>query len=240
MEPNMIGAYGPWVASLVGEGAPRLSFRNPAFRKEDLDAWRTQARARLRAGLLQPDAGGIPRAELQHQFRHDGLEVEHLRWQLPYGPPTEAFLLKPEGATGRLPAVLGLHDHGGNKYFGARKILRISNELHPVIAEHQAKYYGDVAWANELARRGYAVLVHDAFSFASRRIRVADVPKRVTKELKEVDPESPEEIAAYNKFAAEHEHIMAKSLFCAGTPWPGVFTAEDQRALDYLAARPDV
>ena len=33
---------------------------------------------------------------------------------------------------------------------------------------------------------------------------------------------------------------MAKSLFCAGTTWPGVFTAEDQRALDVLCARPDV
>ena len=33
---------------------------------------------------------------------------------------------------------------------------------------------------------------------------------------------------------------MAKSLFSAGTTWPGVFTGEDQRALDVLCARPDV
>ena len=33
---------------------------------------------------------------------------------------------------------------------------------------------------------------------------------------------------------------MSKSLFCAGTTWPGVFTAEDQRALDYLCSRDDV
>ena len=39
---------------------------------------------------------------------------------------------------------------------------------------------------------------------------------------------------------SEHEHLMAKSLFSAGTTWPGVFTAEDRRALDYLCARPDV
>jgi hypothetical protein len=32
---------------------------------------------------------------------------------------------------------------------------------------------------------------------------------------------------------------MSKSLFSAGTTWPGVFTAEDQRALDYLCSRPD-
>jgi dienelactone hydrolase len=33
---------------------------------------------------------------------------------------------------------------------------------------------------------------------------------------------------------------MAKSLFSAGTTWPGVFYAEDKKALDVLCARPDV
>jgi dienelactone hydrolase len=33
---------------------------------------------------------------------------------------------------------------------------------------------------------------------------------------------------------------MAKSLFCAGTTWPGVFFAEDRIALDLLCARSDV
>jgi dienelactone hydrolase len=136
--------------------------------------------------------------------------------------------------------VLGLHDHGGKKYFGARKIIRVGDDLHPMLVEHQERYYGGLAWANELARRGYGVLVHDAFAFASRRVRVADVPNVLRKDLKEVSPESATEIEAYHKFAADHEHVMAKSLFCAGTTWPGVFLAEDRRALDYLAARPDV
>jgi dienelactone hydrolase len=240
VEPNMIGAYGPWAAAIAGDGPARLSFRNASFRPEDLNTWRRRARRRLDACLLQPDSGRVPQAQLQHRFRFDGLEIEHLQWQLPYGPPTEAYLMRPEGAKGRLPGVLGLHDHGGNKYFGARKIIRISDELHPVMVKHQETYYGGVGWANELARRGYAVLVHDAFDFASRRVRVADVPARISDGLKEVSPESEKEIEAYNKFAREHEHLMAKSLFCAGTTWPGVFTAEDQRALDYLASRPDV
>ncbi len=47
-------------------------------------------------------------------------------WQLPYGPPTEALFLKPKDATGPLPAILALHDHGGNKYFGHRKIAQMS------------------------------------------------------------------------------------------------------------------
>ena len=236
----MIGAYGPWAASIAGEGPGRLSFRNPRYAPGDLDAWRPEALDRVAACMAAPETGGVPRAEVQHQFDHGGLHVEHLSWQLPYGPPTEAVLLKPSGATGPLPAVLALHDHGGNKYFGWRKIAQIDDDLHPIMREHRDRYYGGLSWANELAGRGYAVLVHDAFAFASRRVRVQDVPEVLKGDLRESDPESPEEIRAYNEFAGRHEHIMAKSLFCAGTTWPGVFAAEDRRALDYLCSRPDV
>lgn len=237
MEPNMIGAYGPWAASLVGEEPARLSFLNRRF--QDVEAWRTTARQRVRDCLLSPQSGGPPQATLQHQIDYDGLHIEHLQWQLPYGPPTEAYFLKPKGATGRLPAVLAFHDHGGNKYFGTRKIVQISDDLHPVMQKHR-HYYGGLSWANELAKRGYAVLVHDAFAFGSRRIRLGDLPRVVRKDLKEVQPEDEKEIEVYNKFAGEHESLMAKSLFCAGTTWPGVFLGEDQRALDYLSRRDDV
>jgi dienelactone hydrolase len=240
MEPNMIGVYGPWAAALVGEAPTRLSFRQRRFRAGEIDAWRREARGRLTECLMQPDTGGVPRVQVQHELIHDGLRIEHLTWQLPYGPPTEAVFLKPAGARERLPAVLGLHDHGGNKYFGWRKIAQMSDQLHPLMRQHRDHYYGKVSWANELAKRGYAVLVHDVFPFASRRVRVGDVSPVLRKDLKEENPESAEEIKAYNNFAAEHEHIMAKSLFCAGTTWPGIFTAEDQRALDYLCSRQDV
>jgi dienelactone hydrolase len=237
MPQNMLGAYGEWAAGLVDD-PPRLSFRKPEA--NDLDAWRSRARARYREALLQPDAGKTPQATLQHRIEYDGLEIEHLQWQLPYGPPTEALFLKPAGATGPLPGVLALHDHGGNKYFGTRKITRISDNMHPAMVRHQQEYYGGKAWANDLAKRGYAVLVHDAFTFASRRMRAADLPDVIKGGLTEVSPESEEEIDKYNRFASGHEHLIAKSLFCAGTTWPGVFTAEDQRALDYLCGRPEV
>ena len=237
MPETMIGAYGEWAASLLPD-PPALSFRRSEFK--NLDAWRARARRRYTEALLQPDSGGVPKASVQHHISFDGLAIEQMFWQLPYGPPTEALVLKPAGATGRLPAVMGLHDHGGNKYFGVRKITRINKDPHPLIIRHQDQYYGGVAWANELAKRGYVVLVHDAFTFGSRRVRVADVPAQIRGNAVETNPESPEEIQRYNNFAAQHEHIMAKSLFSAGTTWPGVFTGEDQRALDYLCSRPDV
>jgi dienelactone hydrolase len=238
MNSNMIGAYGPWAAGLVGEEPARFSFRRPEWKT--VEQWQPLARNALHDRLLQPDAGGIPHATIQHQFQHDGLDIEHLSWQLPYGPPTEAILLKPAGATEGLPGVVGLHDHGGNKYFGTRKITRISEELHPLQQNHQNSYYGGVAWANELAKRGYVVLVHDAYAFASRRVRVHEVPNRIRDGLVEENPESVEEIREYNRWASDHEHLMAKSLYSAGTTWPGVFTAEDQRAVDYLCSRDEV
>jgi dienelactone hydrolase len=134
---------------------------------------------------------------------------------------------------------MALHDHGGNKYFGTRKIAQMGDDLHPIMRRHR-DYYGGVSWANELAKRGYVVLVHDTFAFASRRVRAGDLPAAIKGPPKEVDPESEAEIEAYNQFAAQHEHLMAKSLFCAGTTWPGVFLAEDRRALDYLCSRSDV
>jgi dienelactone hydrolase len=237
MTPNMIGAYGEWAARHIPD-PPRLSFRQPMF--ANVDAWRGVARARYRELLLGPDGAATPKPVLQHQLEFDGLSIEHLEWQLPYGPPTEALLLKPVGTKGKLPAVVGLHDHGGNKYFGLRKITRMSKDPHPLMIRHQEHYYGGAAWANELARRGYVVLVHDTFTFGSRRVRLADVPANIRNNMVEANPEAEDEIQRYNQFAAQHEHLMAKSLFCGGMTWPGVFVFDDMRAVDYLVSRPDV
>jgi len=187
MAQSVIGAYGAWAASIVGDRPGALSFRNEAW--TDVDAWRPKAVERLMACLAQPDTGGTPQATVHRQFAYDGLHVEMLSWQLPYGPPTEAVFLKPEGATGRLPGVLALHDHAGKKYFGRRKISRTAEAWHPLMLEHYAHYYGGVPWANEIAKQGYAVLIHDAFPFASRRVRLADVPDRIREGLSDEDPD---------------------------------------------------
>jgi dienelactone hydrolase len=236
--PNMIGAYGPWAASLTGNAPGNLSFRRDD--QSDVDTWRSSARGRLLELLAQPDTGGRPDVRTHAVCEYGGLHIEKLSWQLPYGPPTEALFLKPAGATGKLPGILALHDHAGKKYFGKRKITRAGDDAHPMMVAHQADYYGGVAWANQIASRGYAVLVHDAFPFASRRVMLQDVPDHLAGGLTDEAPEMCEHIQAYNQWASGHEDIMAKSLFCAGTTWPGVFLAEDQRALDVLCDRPDV
>ncbi|MEZ4902345.1 MAG: hypothetical protein R2822_11595 [Spirosomataceae bacterium] len=235
---SLIGPYGPWAVSLMEKQLPSFSFRRKEW--NNLAQWKKVARTKLVERLGIPDIGGLPTVTVKKQYVYDGLHIEELTWQLPYGRPTEAILLKPANATTPLPGILAFHDHGGNKYFGTRKITKTSDAQHPLMQEHQAHYYEGLAWANEVAKRGYVVLVSDAFPFASRRVWLQDVPAKQRQGLTDQNPENSENIKAYNEWASDHEHIMAKSLFSAGTTWPAVFFAEDQKALDVLCARKDV
>ncbi|WP_211341798.1 dienelactone hydrolase family protein [Ulvibacterium marinum] len=240
---SIIGAYGNWATSLVSD-PPELSFRHTKW--TNLDQWRQRALEKTKELVSVPIVKkGSLGITLKASYEYDGLLVEELQWQLPYGNPTRAILLKPKDASGSLPAVLGLHDHGGQKYFGKRKITKTSDELHPMIVDHQKDSYSGLAWANELAKRGYVVMVHDTFTFGSRRVKYGDVDgitwgHCMVGDKTDQNPEDPQNIKIYNEWAAEHEHIMSKSLFCGGTTWPGVTLLEDQIALDILCDRSDV
>ncbi len=229
MKKNTVGAFGPWLDKLCRRPRAPLTPRN-----------RIGIRRRLLQCLAIPDTGGTPRAKVHDRYIWDGLSIEHLSWQLPYGPRTEAIFLKPAGVQRRLPAVLALHSHGGKKDLGWRKIARGRGHLHPRIREHVNHYDGGMFWANELAKRGFAVLAHDVYAFASRRVRTRDVLDQVRGAAPKADPRTAHDIWRYNEWAAGHESVMAKALLDAGTTWPGVVLAEDQRALDYLCSRPDV
>src|SRR4051812_931512 len=174
MDTSIIGLYGPWAAALTEKNLPSLSFRNK--NQVNLEAWRKVARSRVKERMAIPGLGGLPQVTINKQYTYDGLHVEELSWQLPYGRPTEAILLKPQDQKGRLPGILAFHDHSGDKYFGTRKIIKTADEQHPLMKEHQRDYYSGRAWANDLAKRGYVVLIADAFTFGSRRVQLQDVP----------------------------------------------------------------
>lgn len=235
---SIIGIYGQWAASLIEKKLPSFSFRRKEWSK--LETWRKSARKQLLDRIAIPPMGAMPKVKINRQYSYDGLHIEELSWQLPYGRPTEAILLKPLDKKGRLPGILAFHDHGGNKYFGTQKITRTGDSQHPLMQEHQREYYENFAWANEIAKRGYVVLVPDAFLFASRRVLMNEVHSDVRREIKDPTPEDHASINAYNQWAGNHEHVIAKSLFSAGTTWPGVFFGEDKKALDVLCAREDV
>jgi hypothetical protein len=227
-QTNQLGPYGPWLANdVLGDGPARLSFRTGQWK--DVETWRRAGRKRVLECIAPVNLGGRPLVTVTGRTTYDGVDIEFLTWQLPMGPKTEAVFLKPAGARGPLPAILALHDHGGNKFLGWRKIVRTDSTPWPIQEKHQAMYYGGVGWANEIVKRGYAVLVHDTFPFASRRVMVKDVPEQIRHGGVDPSPEDLAGIAKYNKFAAEHENVMEKSLLAAGTTWPEVYLVEDQR-----------
>jgi dienelactone hydrolase len=194
---NLLGEYGPWVDNLVRTPDREYSFLNKRW--TDAEEWSTHARRRVETLLAPPD---IDRLQVQVDAKTllDGVEVEELSWSLPYGPVTHAYFLKPAGASGKFSAVLALHDHGANKFFGKQKIADARPQVHPFIREYRKQYYGGRAWANELAKRGYAVLVPDVFLFESRRMTPSLLPGLVVErtmqahgELRELVPEDMDE-----------------------------------------------
>ena len=65
-----------------------------------MDAWRNAARSKASELIASPRIDGDKTVKLMDKFQFDGLEMERLSWQLPYGRRTEAILLKPESAAG--------------------------------------------------------------------------------------------------------------------------------------------
>ena len=120
---SIIGQYVEWANSLNGNKLPAFSYRKDGW--QDIESWRKAARSRASEHLAIPDIGGMPKLTVKKKHEYDGLYIEHLSWQLPYGRATDAILLKPANAKGKLHGVLGFHDHGGNKYFGHQKITRL-------------------------------------------------------------------------------------------------------------------
>lgn len=254
-------SYGAWIGKTVSRPVPDHSFLHETW--TDVSQWSLRAKALFEQYVLAPDIAQ-PDVEVTASGHFDGLQIEELCWRLPFGPATEAYLLKPEGAGGKLPAVLALHDHGGNTCLGKRKIARVNDSILPQVRRHQDLYYGGRAWANELAKRGYAVLVYDVFPFESRKILPSELPgcaaDRVTLPPEQASEPAPGDSRSgrsgtvpadggeqstdcmdrYNAFARQLEPTIAKSLFCAGLTWPGLVLAEDRVALRYLQSRSDI
>ena len=187
----------------------------------------------------------LPRdVQVDAQWERDGLVGEALSWSVGYGPPTRAWLLKPARARAPLPGVLALHDHGGFKFSGKEKIADGPDPADPVIADFRARTYGGRAFANALARAGFAVLVHDTFLWGSRRFPLQSMPTAIQRLAAEAgaadgDGDAPE-IAAYNAAASHHEHLVAKYCTLLGTSLAGVVSHEDRIATNYLSVREDV
>jgi dienelactone hydrolase len=182
---------------------------------------------------------------LEYSWEKDGLIGEALSWWVGYGPRTQAWLFKPAGSTSTLPGVLALHDHGGFKYYGKEKIAVDENGASPAQLDWFASAYGGRAWVNALAKRGFVVLVHDAFLWGSRKFPLSTIRSalgNIYPSGVDIDhlEQNMDEIQLYNFWAGHHEHLVEKYCNLLGTCLAGVVSHEDRIALNYLASRQDV
>jgi alpha-beta hydrolase superfamily lysophospholipase len=196
-------------------------------------------RARLRDQLNPPPWAPVT-PERGRTWQADGVDGVELTWDVGFGAPTQAWLLRPAGESADLPGVVALHCHSGMKFFGKEKIADGPDGPEPDVQPLRAECYGGRAFANDLARRGYAVLVHDVFGWGSRRAPVADMPRRSESvaELQLAEAERAgrplSESQVYDIHAGAHEDAMAKTLGVLGTSWGGVVGREDLIAVDLL------
>lgn len=183
---------------------------------------------------------------LERQWERDGVLGEELSWSVGYGPRTQAWLLKPASANGRLPGIVALHDHGAFKYFGKEKIAEGPDESEPIIKVHQKLYYADRPYANFLAKEGFVVLVADTFLWGSRRMPLETIPEE-TRQIAATfqqwgyQSEYPQRaVVAYNAAAMLSEDLIEKYCTLLGTTFAGVVSYEDRVMSNYLASRPEV
>src|SRR5215469_7865791 len=196
--------------------------------------------------LIGFDGDGEPLDQsVDSRWACDSLVGEEVSWSVGYGPRTRGYLLRPAAASGPLPGVLALHGHDGYKYHGKEKIADGPDGPPGELAALRRKMYQGRAFANELARRGFVVLVPDVFGWGSRRFEADIMPSPASPPpedlwIAEETAGDAGDVRWYNRLAARHEHLVEKYCRLLGTSFAGVVAYEDRVAAAYLAARPEV
>jgi dienelactone hydrolase len=176
----------------------------------------------------------------------DGISIRRLRWSVGYGPDTTAWLLRPAGSHGRLPGVLGMHCHAGVRSVGAEQLVDLGADASPRAIWLRGRCYSGRAPANELARRGHVVLVHDTFSWASRRFDLSRLTPRLAALVEAQDAlwrqngECPTEQERFDFVSRLHEDTVAKAAGTLGQTFAGAVLTDDMVAFDVLAGEDGV
>ena len=174
--------------------------------------------------------------------RRDGVLITRLSWNVGYGPDTTAWLLRPADVQHPLPGVLGLHCHGGVRSVGAEQLVDLGPRSSPRAVALRTAYYSGLAPANELARRGHPVMVHDAFSWGSRRFDLSRPTPRLAALLEAQNAlwrqqgARPTDDERFDVVSGWHEDTLAKAAGALGQTFAGAVLADDLVAFRVLAA----
>ncbi|WP_188037643.1 acetylesterase, partial [Actinotalea sp. JY-7885] len=196
------------------------------------------------AALGVPAPRATPRPRVVDSWTADGVTTERVEWWVGFGPPTAAWVVRPQDASDApRPGVLVLHCHAGVKAIGAERLVRTPT---PSAAAERLRrdLYDGRALAQDLARRGAVVLAHDTFAWGSRRFDLDPLPVSLRGPVRgaelawAADGVVPDDEQRYDAAAAAHEHVVAKTAGTLGTSFAGVVAHDDLVALAVLRALP--
>jgi dienelactone hydrolase len=213
----------------------RLAYLNR--RPRDLEAWKSEARAKVFEALgYRPEPCPLQASVIERVDKGD-----YIREKLTFHTASEievpAYLLIPKRAKLPAPAVLALHDHSGLYYWGKEHIIETERE-HPMLVEFRKARYDGLSYPATLAEHGYVVLTIDMFYFGDRRLILdEDMEHGFNDHAK---AESEEAIDRINDRNGKAEHIIYKNMIDAGFTWAGLLAWDDIRSIDYLQTRPEV
>jgi dienelactone hydrolase len=233
---SFLGNLAPIARSIHEERGFPMEYRSR--KGMPVEEWRKRGRAELHDELSYFPKP-VPLDLKVHEVRkRDGYEVRVVSYAGSAHYRVPAYLLVPNGG-GKRAGVVALHDHGGWFYHGKEKLVRMEGE-HAALAGFRERYYGDRAYADELARRGFVVLVPDAFYWGERRLQYQQPPAELLKRLGGLQPEQPEYVTAMNTWLRERNAELNTWLNFSGTSWMGIVSYDDRRAVDVLASLPEV
>jgi dienelactone hydrolase len=228
-----IGSLYSFVQTQADRSPVELSFLRSDFR--DLEAWQKPARAAVLNHLFYEPPPVAPAADVIRRDDRSDYVQEYLTFQTTPDVRVPAYVLIPKKAKLPAPGIVALHCHGGFYVWGKEKLVETDHE-HPALTEYKQELYHGRSIATELVRRGYVVIVIDAFYWGERRMVLDDDPAA----YREPSQMAKEDVSNFNRRSQQGEQLVARSLFTAGITWPGVAVWDDLRTVDYLASRPEV
>jgi dienelactone hydrolase len=236
-QEGWLGNLAPIVRSIQRERGFPMEFAGKG--RLSLEEWRKRGRIEV-AKALSYSPQPVPIDLRVHSVaKRDGYEVRVISFAGSTHYRVPAYLLVPVGGKGPYPAVVALHDHSGWFMHGKEKLVRIEGE-HQALGNFRRQYYGSRTWADELARRGFVVIVPDAFFWGERRLQYEHSPEALQTRLAGLQPESEDYVRTLNTFLREQTAVLQTWLAFAGTTWMGIVNYDDRRSIDVLYSLPEV
>jgi len=234
---SYLGNLAPILRSIHQERGFPMAYAN---RKGiSVEEWRRRGRAELERALSYWPKPVPLDLKVHSIVKREGYEVRVVSFAGSAHYRVSACLLVPTVGKGPYPGVVALHDHGGWFYHGKEKLVRMDGE-HAALAGFRDRYYGGRTYADELVRRGFVVLVPDAFYWGERRIQYREPPRELQSRLAGLSPDQVEYVTAMNGFLREQAAVLNTWLSFAGTSWMGIVNHDDRRSVDVLASLPEV